>query len=112
MSRSPLALLVLASWIAILRAVGVFVRRALAISSDLRLFLPSATTVEQRLLLEEIGEGPASRVLVIALEGAPPEQLADTSRQLAEALRDSGELRFVANGEVSLDSLPDDLLPY
>ncbi|HEX5046416.1 MAG TPA: hypothetical protein VFX89_04785 [Gammaproteobacteria bacterium] len=112
MRRSPLALLVLACWIAILGAVGFFVSRHLAIGSDLRLFLPSAVTVEQRLLLEEIGEGPASRVLVIALEGAPAEQLADTSRALAQALRDSGELRFVANGEVSVDSVPDGLLPY
>ena len=30
---------------------------------------PSPTTPEQRLLLDEIGEGPASRVLVIALRG-------------------------------------------
>jgi predicted exporter len=112
MRRSPLALLVLASWVAALGAVGWFVSRELEIGSDLRLFLPSASTEEQRLLLEEIGEGPASRILVIALEGAPPEQLADTSRALAEALRAGGEFRFVANGELSLDSLPDDLLPY
>jgi predicted exporter len=112
MRRTPFALLVLVSWIAILGAVGFFVAKQLVIRSDLRLFLPSPSTLEQRLLLEEIGEGPASRVLVIALEGAPAEQLADTSRAFAQALRDSGEFRFVANGEVSLDSLPDDLLPY
>ena len=85
---------------------------ASTISSDLRLFLPAPATPEQRLLLEAIGEGPASRVLVVALEGAPAEALADASRALVAALRDDEHFRFVANGELSLDSLPEDLLPY
>jgi predicted exporter len=64
------------------------------------------------LLLEEIGEGPASRVLIIALEGASPEELADTSRAFAESLQSNPQFRLVTNGEMSLDSLPDELLAY
>jgi predicted exporter len=99
-------------WVGSLVALGIFVQRHLSVGNDLRLFLPNPTTPEQRLLLEEVGEGPASRVLVIALEGAPPERLADVSRQLAESLRVNPVFRFVANGEVSADAFPDDLLPY
>ena len=93
-------------------SLGWFVQRELVLGTDLRLFLPSPTTPEQRLLLEEIGEGPASRVLVIALEGAAPSELADASRALADALRESERFRFVTNGETSLDALPESLLAY
>src|SRR5262245_9380761 len=107
MKRTPQALLLLAAWIVLLAALGWFVQRELVVGTDLRLFLPSPTTPEQRLLLDEIGEGPASRVLVVALGGAAPETLADASRALTEALRGTKEFRFVTNGEVSLDALPD-----
>jgi predicted exporter len=106
------ALLLLAAWAGGLAALGVFVARHLVVSSDLRLFLPDPRTPEQRILLEAIGEGPASRLLVVALEGAPVEALATTSSALVEALRGSDEFRFAANGDVGLDSLPEELLPY
>jgi predicted exporter/predicted hotdog family 3-hydroxylacyl-ACP dehydratase len=38
--------------------------------------------------------------------------LADVSRALVDALRDSPGFRVIANGEVSLDAVPDELLPY
>ena len=71
MSRSPAALLLLALWVAGLGAASAVAARHLSITSDLRLFLPSPATSEQRLLLEGLGEGPAARVLAIALSGAP-----------------------------------------
>jgi predicted exporter len=106
------ALLILALWVALLAGLTWFVQRQLQVGTDLRLFLPSPTTPEQQLLLEEIGEGPASRVLIIALEGAPPEELADTSRALAESLQSNPHFRLVTNGEMSLDAVPDELLAY
>ena len=78
----------------------------------MRLFLPAPATPEQRLLLDAIGEGPASRLLVVTLEGAPAEALAATSSALVAALRGDERFRFVANGDVGLDPLPEDLLPY
>ena len=106
------ALLILFVWIVLLAGLTWFVQRQLQIGTDLRLFLPSPTTPEQQLLLEEIGEGPASRVMVIALEGAAPEHLADSSRSLVERLQTSRYFRLVSNGEVSLDSVPEELLSY
>ncbi|HEY0683546.1 MAG TPA: MMPL family transporter [Steroidobacter sp.] len=112
MKFSRLALLILFVWVALLAGLTWFVQRQLQIGTDLRLFLPSPTTADQKLLLEEIGEGPASRVMVISLEGAAPEQLADASRSLVERLRSSPQFRLVTNGEVSIDSVPDELLAY
>jgi predicted exporter len=106
------ALLILFVWLALLAGLTWFVQRQLQVSTDLRLFLPSPTTPEQQLLLEEIGEGPASRVMVIALEGAEPEQLADASRTLVENLQSSPYFRIVTNGDISLDSVPEELLAY
>jgi len=112
MKRTPAALALLVLWIAALALLGWFVQKQLVIGADLRLFLPNPVTAEQRLLLEEIGEGPASRVLVIALEGAEPPVLADASRALVEALRENPNFRVITNGEVALDAVPDELLPY
>jgi predicted exporter len=110
LTRSALVLLFV--WLLLLAGLTWFVQRQLQISTDLRLFLPSPTTAEQKLLLEEIGEGPASRVMVISLEGAEPEQLADASRTLVENLQSSPQFRLITNGDMSLDSVPDDLLAY
>ena len=112
MSRTKIAVALLFGWVAVLAAAGWYVQHDLAIGTDLRLFLPSPTTAEQRLLLEEIGEGPASRVLVMSIAGAAPEELADASRDLIAALSGSEAFRLVANGEVSLDAVPEELLPY
>ncbi len=100
------------AWIAALAVFGFFVQQRLEIGTDLRLFLPNPTTAEERLLLEEVGEGAGSRVLVLALSGGTPEALADASRDLSAALDGNPLFRFVANGEMSFDALPESLLPY
>lgn len=112
MKRTRRAFLILFAWVALLAGLTWFVQRQLQIGTDLRLFLPSPTTVEQQLLLEEIGEGPASRVMVISLAGAAPEQLADASRALTEQLQANALFSLVTNGEMSLESVPDELLAY
>lgn len=116
MKRTLPAIALLIGWTAVLLGLGWYVQKDLVIGTDLRLFLPSPKTPQQRLLLEEIGEGPASRILVISLEGANAEVLADASREFVAALGaspgDRKSFRIVTNGEMSLDSLPQDLLPY
>ncbi|MEO8466761.1 MAG: hypothetical protein ABI640_15600 [Gammaproteobacteria bacterium] len=106
------ALLLLVVWVAVLVGAGAFVDSHLRVASDLRLFLPAPATAAQRLLLDAIGEGPASRLLVITLEGAAPETLGEVSRTLNETLRGDEHFRFITNGDVALDQLPEDLLPY
>ncbi|HEV2700817.1 MAG TPA: MMPL family transporter [Steroidobacteraceae bacterium] len=99
-------------WLALLAAAGLIVHHSLRISGDLRLFMPAAHDAVGRLLLEEVSEGPAAKLLLVAINGAPPEALAATSQKLSAALRSDPAFGFVSNGEQRLDMVPDALLPY
>ena len=101
-----------ATWIAAIVALGWVVDRNLVVGTDLRLFMPSPRTPEERLLLEEIGEGPASRMLLLAIGGSSPETAADTSQALAAALAEDPRFRLVANGDSGTNVFPDELLAY
>jgi len=55
-SRARLALALL--WLGLLVVAGLFVSRHLQLSGDLRAFMPAPETPEQRLLIDELGDGP------------------------------------------------------
>ncbi|MGH8146057.1 MAG: MMPL family transporter [Rhodanobacteraceae bacterium] len=99
-------------WLALIVAVGWTVARHLKISSDLRDFVPPARTADQKLLLDEIGKGPGSRLLLLAISGAPQSQLAELSRGLEQALARDSDFAHVANGSADLASVASGLLPY
>jgi predicted exporter len=99
-------------WLLLLAAGAWFVQQKLVIGGDLRLFMPSPRTDAQRLLMTELGEGPTSRLLLIAIEGAPADALAETSKRLAAELRGNADFAAVANGEAGADAVPERLLPY
>jgi predicted exporter len=102
-----------ALWLAILIAVGFAISQRLELSGDLRKFMPSAQTPAQKLLLDELGEGPGSRLLLMSLQGADAETLAAQSQRIAQNL--AGDTRFglVANGaDAGLDAIPERLRPY
>ena len=71
-------------------------------TADLTAFLPDSVTPAQQLLMTQLRDGVASRLIIVALEGAEPEALAATSKALARALAASGEFAYVANGEEAL----------
>jgi predicted exporter len=100
------------AWLVLIAAVGWGVARNLQISSDLRDFVPPARTVEQKLLLDEIGKGPGSRLLLLAISGAPQDRLAAFSRGLQDALSRDPAFAQVANGGNDLAEIASDLLPY
>ncbi|MCC6595667.1 MAG: hypothetical protein IT477_04085 [Rhodanobacteraceae bacterium] len=79
--------LLLGAWLLALAGLGAWAWQGLRIGTDLRSFMPPPRTADQALLLEQIGEGPGSRLLLIALEGADSAQLAALSRGLVAALR-------------------------
>ncbi len=106
------AWIVLALWCAMLAAGTAWIQSRLEVSADLRLFMPTPHTEAQRLLVRNIGENPASRLLLVALSGAPPGELAALSGALAAALRQRPEFGLVANGDQAPPSVPDKLLPY
>jgi predicted exporter len=104
--------ILLAAWCGLL-ALGVgWIQARLTVSADLRLFMPSPRTEQQRLLVQNVGESPASRLLLIALSGDQPESLAQVSKKLAGALAGRGEFGLVANGEQAPLAIPEVLLPY
>jgi predicted exporter len=99
-------------WLALLAGFGLVIHHSLRISGDLRLFMPAPHDAVGRLLLDEVSQGPASKLLLVSIQGAAPEALAGTSQQLAAALRADPAFGFVSNGEQRLDMVPDALLPY
>jgi predicted exporter len=102
----------LSIWLLLLAGLGWFVRAHLQIGSDLRLFMPAPQTPEQHLLMEEIGEGPGSRLLLLAIEGGEAEALAETSSALRDTLSADAAIRQVANGASELEAIPEALLAY
>ena len=100
------------AWLVLIAAIGWGVALHLKISSDLRDFVPPARTADQKLLLDEIGKGPGSRLLLLAISGAPQARLADLSRGLDDALAHDPAFAHVANGGNDLAEIASDLLPY
>ncbi len=99
-------------WLACLAALGTWVAATLRIGTDLRLFMPAAQTASERLLLDELGEGPGSRLLLLAIEGDHSDALAQTSRALVEALAGDPHFRLLGNGEDPASAIDESLLPY
>ncbi len=110
-SRTRLSLALL--WLAALLCAGWMIGQRLQLSGDLRSFMPSAQTPAQKLLIDELGEGPGSRLLLVALSGTDPETLAQQSQALREGLAGKPEFSLVANGfDAGLEAIPPRLRPY
>ena len=107
--RTALALL----WLAALLVAGWAIGQRLELSGDLRRFMPEPRTPAQKLLVDELGDGPGTRLLLVSLSGASPEALAAQSRVMAEALAANPDFEFIANGvDAGLDAVPESLRPY
>ena len=85
-------------WIAILVGCIVVIAR-MTVTTDLTALLPRSADPTQELLVAQLRDGVAARLMLIALEGAAPEQLATASRRLTEKLRASGLFSYVNNGD-------------
>lgn len=121
-------------WLLALAGLGWMVAQRLKISTDLRSFMPAPTTPDQRLLMEQVGEGPGSRLLLLAISARCPTPAAHTptaatpcaslpadqrdaalaglSQGLAAALQKDPRYSQVINGSFDLGALDPGLLPY
>lgn len=100
-------------WLLLLGLLTAWISSRIQVSGDLRKFMPDARTPAQKLLLDELGEGPGARLLLVALSGASPAQLAAQSRELRATLAADTQFELVANGEqAGLEAFPEHLLPY
>ena len=73
-------------------------------TTDMSAFLPRNPSPRQQILIEQISEGFASRVLVVAVEGVSPPVLAQISTTMGQALRDSKAFLCINNGQTSADN--------
>ncbi|HEX8756889.1 MAG TPA: MMPL family transporter [Steroidobacteraceae bacterium] len=68
-------------------------------SADLSGFLPQAPTAAQRLLVEQLRQGVASRLIILAIQGGDEQERARLSRDLALRLRAQPRFLAVENGD-------------
>jgi predicted exporter len=80
------------------------------IYTDLTGFLPTAPDRAQQLLLDQLRDGPASRLILIGIEDGSTERLAAASHALAEALRNDRRLAFAQNGELEAPAAERDIV--
>lgn len=115
-------------WLLALAILGMLVVHRLRISTDLRSFMPAPTTPDQRLLMDQVGDGPGSRLLLLAIEADCPSSaqaacpalpadqrdamLAALSRGLAASLKQDDRYTQVLDGNFDLGALDSALLPY
>lgn len=86
------------AWLAFVLACGVIISRS-QFTNDLSAFLPRSPTPEQQLLLEQIRDGLASRLILVSIEGTDAATRASQSKQLAKNLRLNPAFVSVSNGE-------------
>ena len=67
--------------------------------TDMTDLLPQGRTQAERFLMGELRSGPATSLILLGVEGAPPATLARISRSMAAALDHSGLFELVNNGE-------------
>ena len=106
------------TWMALARCAALLRQRALALwlvavviaatltwrthyVADLSAFLPSTPSAEQAVLLDQLRNGIAARLVLIGIEGGTPAQRSGASLQLGQALRKSGAFDAVHNGDNS-----------
>ena len=89
---------ILALWIICLALASIVVARARYIT-DLSAFLPAKPTAAQQLLVDQLRDGPASRLILVAIEGADAAARARASAAAAGRLRRDPQFTSINNGE-------------
>ena len=88
----------IALWLVFLAACALIISRA-HFTTDLSAFLPRSPTPEQKLLMDQLREGLASRLILVGIEGADAPTRARLSKQVAQSLRADPAFVTVNNGE-------------
>ena len=89
---------VAALWLGCVAAAGFVVARAHYIT-DLSAFLPARPTAAQQLLVDQLRDGPASRLILASIEHGSVAARAQVSVALAARLRRDARFASVSNGE-------------
>ena len=68
-------------------------------SADLSTFLPRSPSAAQEILVQQLRDGVVSRLILVAVEDAPPSVLAPLSKNMAAQLRQDPDFVSVNNGD-------------
>ncbi len=85
-------------WLGFLLLCGAIISRT-QITTDLSAFLPRNPTAEQQLLMDQLKDGLASRLILVGIEGADGPARARLSKEVARSLRADAAFVAVNNGE-------------
>jgi len=96
--KSHSARLAVACWLIFLAACVLIISRS-QFTTDLSAFLPRDPTPAQQVLIEQIKDGLASRLILVGIEGADAPVRADISKAVAARLRSDPAFVSVNNGE-------------
>jgi len=69
--------------------------------ADLSAFLPAKPTPLQQLLVDQLRDGPASRLILIALEGGDPATRGEVARAMVAKLRNQPQFAAVEDGDAA-----------
>ena len=86
-------------WLAAIAVAVVVLLTRLQLSFDLSAFFPRHSTLAHEVLIEQVRNGPASRLLVVGVGGGEPGDAVDAGRQLRQTLADDPTFASVLNGE-------------
>lgn len=85
-------------WLVFIVVCGITISRS-QFTTDLSAFFPRNPTAAQQLLLDQIRDGLASRLILVGIEGADASARANLSKQMALRLRADAAFVSINNGE-------------
>ncbi len=85
-------------WLLLLLACALIIERT-QFSADLTAFMPSEPTKNQKVFIDQLKSGAASRLILVGIEGADTETLVSISREMSRQLRLQQAFTLVNNGE-------------
>ena len=97
-ARGRAAIVSVTAWLIFILLCGVVILRS-QFTTDLSAFLPRSPTPAQQMLMEQLRDGLASRLILVGLEGADATARARISKNIARRLRDDPAFTAVNNGE-------------
>ncbi|MCU7906280.1 MAG: MMPL family transporter [Candidatus Thiodiazotropha sp. (ex Epidulcina cf. delphinae)] len=99
-------------WLMTLLLAGWWGMSHISLRTDLSLFLPQGGTTQERLLLDELNKGPATRLLMLGIGGGDAADRAGISQKLLARLRGSVLFKRVENGTPRAFEIDRELLRY
>jgi len=80
----------------LLISIGIILR--VPFTTDMSAFLPRSPEPTQQVLVDQLRDGVASRLILVSFEGAPTATLAAVSRSVADGLRAAPDFSLIDNG--------------